>query len=977
MSKSMPSLSATLSKPYTDLIADLQRHIDKKRIITDLTLMFAYGTDASFYRLVPKVVLQLQSVQEVILTLKACQQRNIALTFRAAGTSLSGQALSDSVLITLTHQHWRGHKILNNGEQISLQPGMIGAQANKLLAPYQRKIGPDPASINTCKIGGIAANNSSGMCCGTAQNSYNTLVGMTVVLADGTLLNTLDETSVSAFKVSHHTLLASLSQLAQTCRANTQLADKIRHKYRLKNTTGYSLNALIDYQDPIDILQHLFIGSEGTLGFIADVTYHTVIDHQYKATALYLFSDIEQTCLAVSALKHTEVAAVELMDNRSLSSVASKPGMPDFIAQLEKDKDSESGALLIEIHASSQALLDKQIAQIETLLATFTPTEQIDFSSDAAIYAQLWAIRKELFPAVGAVRESGTTVIIEDVAFPAAQLAPAVRDLQTLFKKYNYHEAIIFGHALDGNLHFVFTQAFETQAEIQRYSDFMNEVTKLVAIDYQGSLKAEHGTGRNMAPFIELEWGKDGFELMQQIKSIFDKHTILNPGVIINADENCHLSDLKTMSCADELVDKCIECGFCEPVCPSQSLSLTPRQRISVYREISRLKKTNEDPDRLSAMQTSFQYLGIDSCAATGLCATCCPVDINTGDLVRKLRGQHSTQAKPMANLIAHWTSEHLGVVTKATRLALSAANTAHDLLGSNNLSRLSAITHKLSLGKIPQWTTQFPRSAGKLTILAIKNASDIKSDKRSNRKVVYFPSCVTRSMGTAKGALDNRPLTEVTQSLLLKAGYDIILPTQLDDKCCGMPFKSKGFDKTAQQKAQQLEAALWQASEQGKYPILMDTSPCATTSIEAMNTSLNIFEPFRFVAEHVMPHITITAQAEPIMLHITCSSRQQGLAGVMESVSRACSTNVIIPEDIFCCGFAGDKGFTLPELNASALQTLKQQIPDNCSEGYSNSRTCEIGLSQHGNIEYRSILYLLDKVSSAKAHAVSEEVLV
>jgi len=947
-----------LTKPYIELIERLKITIDEKRIITDPTLTLAYGTDASFYRLIPKLILQLASLEEVILTVKTCYDMNIPVTFRAAGTSLSGQALSDSVLITLTH-HWREHKILNDAQQIWLQPGVIGSDANKLLAPYQRKIGPDPASINTCKIGGIAANNSSGMCCGTAQNSYNTLAGMTVVLADGTLLNTLDKDSVAAFKISHETLLNDLTTLAQECKENSELADKIRHKYRLKNTTGYSLNSLVDYSDPIDVLQHLFIGSEGTLGFIADVTYNTVIDHAHKATGLYLFTDIEQTCLAVSALEKTTVAAVELMDNRALNSVADKPGMPAFIAQLAVDKNTEAAALLVEIHAESVADLNQQIDEIDSLLNQFKPTEQVRFSTDTQVYAQLWAIRKGLFPAVGAVREVGTTVIIEDVAFPVAQLAPAVRDLEILFKKYNYDEAIIFGHALAGNLHFVFTQAFETQAEIERYSGFMDDVAKLVAVDYQGSLKAEHGTGRNMAPYVELEWGQDGFQLMQRIKKVFDATGILNPGVIINEDSNSHIQNLKEMPRADDIIDKCIECGFCEPVCPSRELSLTPRQRNTVYREICRLKDTEENPQRLAAMEKSYKYLGIDTCAATGLCAERCPVDINTGDMIRKLRAAHS----PMANTIARWTSDHFAGVTQATQVGLSAANAVHTVIGSKNMRRLSAVTHKLSGSKIPLWTPHMPRPAGKLNVLSIES----DSIKNSDKKVVYFPSCAARSMGTAKNAIDTRPLAEVTQSLLHKAGYDIIMPTALKEKCCGMPFKSKGFAQTAADKAKQLEDALWAASEQGKYPILMDTSPCASTSIEAMRKDIKIYEPFRFVAEHVMPNVAITAQPEPIMLHITCTSRKQGLAGVMEKVSRACSEHVIIPEDILCCGFAGDKGFTTPELNASALSPLKQQVPANCSEGYSNSRTCEIGLSEHSNIEYRSILYLVDKVSEKR----------
>lgn len=936
---------------YMDLIEQLRQQIDEKRIITDPTLTLAYGTDASFYRLLPQLVLQLDTLDEVIFAIKTCYERQIPITFRAAGTSLSGQAQSDSVLITLTRR-WRDHKVFNDGAQIWLQPGIIGAEANTILAPFGRKIGPDPGSINSCKIGGIVANNASGMCCGTSQNSYRTIAGMTVVLADGTLLNTLDINSIAAFKKSHPKMVSELMSLVSECQANRVLTDKIRHKYRLKNTTGYSLNALVDFDDPIDVLQHLFIGSEGTLGFIADVTYNTVINHAFKASGLFVFTDIEQTCLAVSQLSKTRVAAVELMDNRSLASVAEKPGMPDFIAQLGAAGNTEAAALLIEIHAEDEQDLQRQAEGLQQIINVFSPIEQVNFSRDATICDQLWGIRKELFPAVGAVRESGTTVIIEDVAFPIEQLAPAVRDLQMLFTQFNYTEAIIFGHALAGNLHFVFTQAFDTQPEIERYSAFMDAVAKLVAVDYQGSLKAEHGTGRNMAPFIELEWGYDGYQLMLAIKGIFDTRGILNPGVIINTDKQAHLKNLKAMPVADELIDKCVECGFCEPVCPSRNLSLTPRQRNTVFREISRLRRSNEDPARLAAMEKTYRYYGLDTCAATGLCAERCPVGINTGDLVRKLRQNHTEKAKR----IASWTGDHFSTVTATAKAGLTVASKMHKVLGTQTMQKLTKKAYQLSGHKIPQWTPQMPLPAAKIIVPVISGIT--------KERVVYFPSCAARNMGVAVEAQDKRSLAEVTISVLEKAGYEVILPEDLNNLCCGMPYTSKGFPTTAESKAQQLDQALWQASHQGQYPILMDTSPCASTSKQHLRKDLTIYEPFKFVADFVLPRLNIIPQQAPVMLHITCTSRREGLAAVIERVTKACAEEVIIPDDITCCGFAGDKGFTKPELNASALAPLKAQVPVGCHEGYSNSRTCEIGLSEHSGIEYRSILYLVDKVS-------------
>lgn len=937
-----------LPSHYQQLITQLATRVASERIITQPAQRLAYGTDASFYRLVPKIVLRLQSIDEVIFTIQCCAELGIHFTFRAAGTSLSGQAVSDSVLITLTDD-WREHQILDDGHKIRLQPGVIGADANKYLAPYQRKIGPDPASINTCKIGGIAANNASGMCCGTAHNSYRTVDSMTIVFADGVVLDTRDEQSIADFKRRKADLLVGIETLAAHTRANTQLTEQIRHKYRLKNTTGYALNALIDYHDPIEIIEHLLIGSEGTLGFIADITYNTVVEHRYKASALLVFATIEQACQAVTTLSSTPVAAVELMDGRALRSVADKPGMPDFIAEL----DIEACALLVESHASQQVELDSQCQAIMDSLSDYQIIQSVPFTRDSQTVATLWGIRKGMFPAVGAVREVGTTVIIEDVAFPVEKLAAGVRELQTLFDQYHYHEAIIFGHALEGNLHFVFTQGFEQQAEIDRYGAFMDAVAELVAVKYQGSLKAEHGTGRNMAPYVELEWGKEGYALMQRIKSLFDPQGLLNPGVIINADPQAHLQHLKPMPAADPLVDRCIECGFCEPVCPSRTLTLSPRQRIVLYRELQRRQRAGEEIAS-DEMNRVFQYQGIDTCAATGLCAERCPVGINTGDLIKQLRQAKYAKFTP----IARWTADHFATTTALVTTGLKVNQLATNVCGEARVSQLSQSLRKFSKGKTPLWMAELPR-ANRYPLA--KQAANLP---RREKKVVYLPSCASRTMAQGKDALDPRPLTEVTLSLLNKAGFEAIIPNDVSSQCCGMPYDSKGMFDIATQKAQQLEQALWQASEQGRYPVLIDTSPCAKRSMDHFTQPMQIFEPAGFISQYVLEHLSITPKQETVMLHITCSSRKMALEKTMLAVAQACVSDVIVPEHIQCCGFAGDKGFTTPELNQAAVQSLKQQVPANCQRGFSNSRTCEIGLSHHSGIPYQSILYLLDEVS-------------
>jgi len=927
-------------------LRDAERLIPAERRFDDPTSTLAFGTDASFYRLIPKLVVRVESEDEVVGLIKLAQRERVPITFRAAGTSLSGQAISDSVLIVLG-DNWNGREVRGQGEQIRLQPGVIGAQANAWLAPFGRKIGPDPASINACKIGGIVANNASGMCCGTAQNTYHTLAGLRLVLADGTCLDSEDPASVAAFQNSHAPLLDALARLGRETRANTALAERIRHKYRLKNTTGLSLNALVDFDQPLDILQHLLVGSEGTLGFISAVTYDTVPDHPHKASALLVFPSVESCCRAVPILKRQPVSAVELLDRRSLRSVQDMAGMPVWV----KGLSANACALLIESRAASQTLLHEQMHQVMASIAEFPLEQQVDFSEDPVVYNQLWKIRKDTFPAVGAVRQTGTTVIIEDVTFPVEQLAEGVNRLIQLFDQHRYDEAIIFGHALEGNLHFVFTQGFNSAEEVARYQAFMDDVAQLVAVEFGGSLKAEHGTGRNMAPFVALEWGQDAYQLMWQLKRLLDPNGILNPDVVLSEDPAIHLKHLKPLPAADAIVDKCIECGFCEPVCPSKGLTLSPRQRIVMWRDIQARERDGQDT---RALRDTFQYQGMDTCAATGLCAQRCPVGINTGELVKKLRAQAAEHGKA-----ADWLAEHFKTAMGGARLSLTAANTARKLLGAPRLNRLSAALSKTSKGRMPRWTPAMPQPVRPVRV------GEASNDPRP--RVVYLAACVSKVMGPAYADREQSSLLDKTRSLLEKAGYQVVFPDNAESLCCGQPFASKGYPEQAEHKRQELINALLHASRGGLDPIYCDTSPCTLRLVQDLgDTRLDLYDPVRFIRTHLVDRLTFTPQDEPVAVHVTCSTQHLGESQALIDLARRCSTQVVIPEGIHCCGFAGDKGFTTPELNAHALRSLKDAV-QYCGEGISTSRTCEIGLSTHSGIDYHGLVYLVDRVTRAR----------
>jgi len=935
-------------------LARLNTILSPEQIIDDITRRRAFGSDASFYQLIPQLVLNIATQDQMQAVMALADHSNVPITFRAAGTSLSGQAITDSVLIKLT-ANWNGFTVEDEGLRIRLQPGIIGADANHHLLPYQRKLGPDPASINTCRIGGIAANNASGMCCGVSKNSYYSLADMTVILADGTVVNSREPDSIANFRVSHHDLLAQLDKLAKEVKANRELTSLIEYKYRLKNTTGYAINALIDYIDPVDILLHLMIGSEGTLGFISNITYNTVPDYPHKASALYSFESAEQASTLVALLSSMPVEAVELMDQRAINSVQGKKGLPDRFCQLP----DQTTALLIETRAESAEELKGNIQNIESLVKTYMPVEAIHFTTDITVCSQLWAIRKATFPAVGAVRETGTTVIIEDVSFPIDKLADGITRLHQLFDQFNYSEAIIFGHALAGNLHFVFTQSFESIDEIKRYDAFMQEVANLVAVEFKGSLKAEHGTGRNMAPFVELEWGEQAYQVMQRIKAIIDPNNTLNPGVILNDDKQTHIKNLKLMPHADPIVDKCIECGFCEPVCPSKDYTLTPRQRIVLWRRIQQLthKKhlTDAESNELETLNKNYQQLGIDSCAATGMCAERCPVDINTGDLIRQLRNEQRSQTD---RVIAKWSSNHLTGISATAAVGFKVNGILTKILGENTVNKVGMRLYNMSGKRAPLWHSKWPTKVKS----NIQKAS-VRQIYSSHNKVILFASCASRIMGPNANNTDTRSLADVSAVVLKKAGFDVIYPKGISELCCGLPFYSKGVVDVAEHKANQLKDKLLQISNNGETPIVFDTSPC-NLRMKELGIDLPIYELIDFCAQFVVDKLNITPTKTPIALHITCSSQKAGIADSLRKVANQCAEKVVEPLGIECCGFAGDKGFTMPELNESALSTLKSQICSDTIKGYSNSRTCEIGLSKNSGIDYQSLMYLLDEVS-------------
>nr|WP_302830921.1 FAD-binding and (Fe-S)-binding domain-containing protein [uncultured Bacteroides sp.] len=991
---------------YSVFLQEARNFVPQERIYTDELRRLAWGTDAGFYRLIPQIVIRSEGEEEISRLLKLANRYSLPVTFRAAGTSLSGQAISDSILI-VAGKHWEKYSISPDHEEITLQPGIIGQRVNELLAPFGRKFAPDPASVKSAMVGGIVMNNASGMNCGTHANSDKMLLSARIVLADGTRLDTGDPVSRAAFEVTHRDFIRRICELRDEIREDEKLAERIRYKYSIKNVTGLNLLPFVRFDDPFEIIAHLMVGSEGTLAFLSQVTMRTEYDYPCKASAMLYFKTIKDACRAVVAMKKLTddagewiVKGAELLDWKSLASVSDPVYLrykgevsSSILPGVEPGDETGLTAVLTETKARTPEELKEKIAAIENTLTAFNTYIPVYFTDKPEEYSQYWAIRSGIFPSVGGTRQPGTTCLIEDIAFHIEDLPEATADLQQLIARHGYKDACIYGHALEGNYHFIINQSFGSDKEVKRYEDLMNDVKTLVVDKYDGSLKAEHGTGRNMAPFVRDEWGEKAYATMKAVKELFDPKGLLNPGVIFNDDPKCHIKNFKPLPllstinearratgyqlrqtpqgiiiapvCPPLAADKCIECGFCEVNCLSCGFTLSPRQRIVVMREISFLRERAQSSPFLTSLEKQYRYLGNQTCAGDGLCSMSCPMGINTGNLTHIIR-QEKLPQKSLGYKAGNFAANHFAGVKSSLRPVLSLANFAHTILGTKAMSNITKGMHNV-LG-MPLWTPAMPKAYSMDNRKSTMNNENHDGAAHSQfNKVVYFPSCINQTMGLPKKSPVEQPLVNKMISLLQKGGYEVIFPKDMEKLCCGTIWESKGMLDIADRKSAELEAALWEASEHGKYPILCDQSPCLHRMRETIK-KMKLYEPAEFIYTFLRERLVFTPIDRPVALHITCSMRKMGLADTLVALARLCSAKVFIPEEVGCCGFAGDRGFTYPELNAYALRKLRPQIESaGISIGYSNSRTCEIGLTTHSGIPYVSIAYLVDECTRSR----------
>lgn len=929
------------------------RQICPDRVYKSSILRHAYSIDASCYRYIPQIVVVLNSENEAIEILKLANELNIGITFKAAGSSLSGQCSSDSVLV-MVNDGFKDINILDDGRLIELEVGVVASEANIALSKYGRKIGPDPATITAALIGGVINNNSSGMCCGVSQNSYQTIHSLRAVMLDGSVIDTNDEKSIEEFCVNHKELVDGILALRDEIISDKELIELIQRKYKIKNTTGYGINSLLDFKTFKDILNHILIGSEGTLAFISKVRFYTVEDFKHKASGLLIYGDLDEGAKAVVKLaklnekKPNIVSAAEMMDFACLQAVRNIEDVKDIVSDLQEG----SCAILIQTEANSAQELDERLKIIKDDLSELKVAKEF-YSSDEATSSKWWKIRKGILPIVAGLRKPEETIITEDVCFKIENFVDGIKMLQELFKKHNFPNGVIFGHALAGNLHFNITPNLNDEVEEQNFANLVKDMAIKVVEDFDGSIKAEHGTGRMVAPFVEVEWGKKAYEINKKIKNLFDPKHILNKDVIITDDPEIYKKNLKKMPDTifnlppeSEIINKCMECGFCEKNCPSKNITLTPRQRISILRDVERyiVQGRQELADELLK---EYKYYGEQTCATCSQCLELCPLGIDTANIANHLRKLASNRTLKRATSIYN----NLDRVNSVAKFGLNLYSVSSKILGAKNIAKTTKFLNKTT--KFFPYTPEFMPKA---------NNYKLQNRDFGEEKVVYFTACVNQMFKPNNKYKDKRALQEVIESICKKANISLIYPQNLKKMCCGKMFVN--YDDILIKNEKFLEQELLKASNNGEYKIIIDHSSCFYQLTKSLkNSNLKILDISEFLLE-IKDRLNIIKTDDKILVHQLCLMKKTKKSNLIFELANLCSNSVQTIKSFGCCGFAGDKGFFTPELNLSSTKDLKVESMK-FDYGVSSSSTCEIGLSSNSNIEFQSIVYLVDKVSN------------
>ena len=928
------------------LRSDLIGLLGEERVLARASDLVRYASDASPYRLIPRSVVMAHDTDDVLKVMGYARRTGVPVTFRAAGTSLNGQAQGDGVMVDV-RRHWRGVQVENGGAQARVLPGTLLGYVNAILAEHGRRLGPDPASTDIATVGGVVVNNSGGMRCGVVHDSYQTVSALKFALPSGTVIDTADPGAEEQFAAREPDLARGLLEIRDDIRADAQLTERIRRKFEIKNTMGYRLIAFLDADTPVEIFRRLIVGSEGTLAFVSEVVFDTIPFGRHTATAFVLFPGIDEAVACVQPLVQAGASATELM--MVLAMKAAQAFAP--IPQEWNDAPNDAAAILVEFRSDDPDELAAREAEAMRIFEGRPLVQPARFTRDPELTEVYWRVREGLHGLLGRIRPQGTSLIIEDVCVPPARIAEAAAEIRALLGQHGFLPGVA-GHASAGNLHFMLTPAFTEPGDRDRYEAFMGDLVELIVEKYDGSLKAEHGTGLNMAPWVEREWGAKATDMMWRIKALADPDGVLSPGVLLNRDSGVHLRNLKTAPPIEAEADNCVECGFCEGVCPSRHLTTTPRQRIVLRREMARQPA---DSPVLAALLDEYEYDALETCAADGTCMLSCPLGIDTGKLVKELRAR---EHGPRAERVALAAAQRWATVERGARAGLRGGA---PLRGATNALR-NVVSHEL----LPEWPAEMPRPAPARLPVTVRDSA----------AAVYLPACINRIFGHAPGSTRSLGLAEALVQVSARAGHPVWIPPDVAGHCCATPWNSKGYRAGAAFMAAKTVDSLWEWSGNGDLPVVMDASSCTQGLVDDAQplldderrerlAALTVLDSIAWAHDTLLPDLEIQTRVSRVAVHPTCAARHLGLVGRLKRVAGALAEDVYTPPSAFCCGFAGDRGFLHPELPAAATRDEAAELSGRTFDAHlCSNRTCEVGLQQGTGRTYESFIYLLEELT-------------
>ena len=931
------------------LVVQLGEIVGPSNVFGRVSDLVRYASDASPYRDIPSVVVAPRDAQDLSKLMLFAREHGRTLTFRASGTSLNGQAMTNDILVDVK-THFGGMEVLDGGKRFRCRPGVVLGDAQAVLRRHGYMLGPDPGSTASAAVGGVVADNAGGMRCTLERDSYHTLHEAVFVLTNGAIVDTRD--GDQAFQAQCPQLHQAIVTLRDRIRADDALVGRLRKKFSIRNTNGLRIDAFLDEDEPVRILMRLLVGSEGILGVFTDLELRTVELPKKKAVTWVVLSELRDAANYVARLMQTGAEACEL-----LVSDVMKQAVGNFAQAPAEwaDIDRNVAALLLEVGGADDDEVAQAISRVEDVLQDASLVSELSFQTDPKVQAGMWELRSGLFGLMGEQRRQGTALITEDVCFPPEEIGQAAADLMDLLKRYDYPDAVM-GHAPFGNLHFFLTPNLKNSAEIERYSEFLTDLTELVIDTYDGSMKAEHGTGVNMAPFVRREWGGKIFDLFWEVKHTLDPDAILAPDVKLTRKDDVHLQRFKSFPQIETEINSCVECGFCEPICPSRHVTVTPRQRIVLRREMARQPEGSEV---LEQLRDQYQYDAIDMCAADGTCSIPCPIGIDTGKAMKQLR---STQTTAVERKTASLIAGSYGALEALGRTAVSGVNLLGPTL-SNAVTR--AARTLVSPERLPSVPGPMPH-----------RARELPATQRAGATAIYFPACVNRIFGSpasgAAGALDT---PHAIVELGRRCGAPVWIPDDVSGACCGMPFSSKGFNDASKQKATDLLERLWEWSSQGKLPVVIDAASCTHTVVDSMPemlgesdrerfARLRILDSVEWLRDDVVTHLPITHPQGKIAVHPPCSGAHLGNTEALIELSNVCG-DAEVPVGTACCGTAGDRVMLHPELVESATREERESLArGNYDHFVSANRTCEMGLEMIAGKPFESIACLLERAS-------------